>query len=331
MGTCPACESEMRYIENQLNIRKMAGKTVKIVGLAMVVSLAACNSISTTDHFDPNSINPTDRINSNMSVEDEVVGGVTAVGVEKLPDEPFVPVEDTVYAEGEDLFDEIVHAECPNGIANFLYTNLVYPPLITETLYESVVVVFNVDEDGSISNVRVKESVHPDLDKEAISVVQKMPRWKPAMSNGRQVRSKFHVTILFQKIIFENTGDVVCYPEPESEISQSNENDDQIYNIVQKHPEFPGGQKALYEYLKTNLVYPKAVQDSRIQGRVILSFVVEKDGSITNMKILRAVHPLLDAEAIRVVSIMPKWNPATENGKPIRSKFNLPFNFKLNK
>ena len=331
MGTCPTCESEVRYIENQLNIRKMAGKAVKIVGLATVVSLAACNSISTTDHFDPNSINPTDRINSNMSVEaeDEVVGGVTTVGVEKLPEEPFVPVEDTVYAEGEDLFDEIVHAECPNGIANFLYTNLVYPPLITETLYESVVVVFNVDEDGSISNVRVKESVRPDLDKEAISVVRKMPRWKPAISNGRQVRSKFHVTILFQKIIFENTGDVVCYPEPKSEISQSNENDDQIYNVVQKHPEFPGGQKALYEYLKTNLVYPKSVQDSSIQGRAFLSFVVEKDGSITNIKVIRGVLPALDTEAIRVVSMMPKWKPATIRDTVVRSRYILPVLFKI--
>jgi TonB family protein len=150
------------------------------------------------------------------------------------------------------------------------------------------------------------------------------------MSNGRQVRSKFHVTILFQKIIFENTGDVVCYPEPKSEISQSNENDDQIYNIVQKHPEFPGGQKALYEYLKTNLVYPKAVQDSRIQGRVILSFVVEKDGSITNVKVIRGVLPTLDAEAIRVVSMMPKWKPGTQMGDTVRTKFTLPVLFKIN-
>ena len=177
--------------------------------------------------------------------------------------------------------------------------------------------------------MRVKESVRPDLDKEAISVVRKMPRWKPAISNGRQVRSKFHVTILFQKIIFENTGDVVCYPEPKSEISQSNENDDQIYNVVQKHPEFPGGQKALYEYLKTNLVYPKSVQDSSIQGRAFLSFVVEKDGSITNIKVIRGVLPALDTEAIRVVSMMPKWKPATIRDTVVRSRYILPVLFKI--
>lgn len=118
-------------------------------------------------------------------------------------------------------------------------------------------------------------------------------------------------------------------------ISASNTDSEQVglvpYMSVKKKAEFPGGTNALMDFLKTNLVYPEAAQDSIIQGKVFVEFVVEKDGSITNMKILRAVHPLLDAEAIRVVSIMPKWNPATENGKPIRSKFKLPFNFKLNK
>ena len=200
MGTCPACESEMRYIENQLNIRKMAGKAVKIVGLATVMTLTACNSISTTDSYNPK-----------LEVGDEMEGEIVdrrRIEVENLPEKPFVPVEDTVYAEGEDLFDEIVHAECPYDIVDFLINNLNHPitKLNPETPNEiPVVVIFNVDEDGSISNVRVKDPVHPDFDKEAIRVVQKMEKWTPATSNGRQVRSKFHVTIMFLNI---------PYPEP---------------------------------------------------------------------------------------------------------------------
>lgn len=191
-GTCPACESEVRYIENQLNIRKLAGKAVKIVGLASAMTLAACSSISNQP-----SINPEDP-NAEMEELDGDISIPAKFQKDEFPEMPFIPVEDTVYAEGEDLFDEIIHAECPNGIDSFLRVNL-EPQFATDP--DSVVtVIFNVDADGSISNVRVKEPVNPKLDKAAISVVQKMPKWTPAMSNGRQVRSKFHVSILFDRI-----------------------------------------------------------------------------------------------------------------------------------
>ena len=345
MGTCPACESEMRYIENQLNIRKMAGKAVKIVGLATVMTLAACNSISTTDSYNPK-----------LEVGDEMEGEIVdrrRMEVENLPEKPFVPVEDTVYAEGEDLFDEIVHAECPYDIVDFLINNLNYPiaRLKSDTRVEiPVVVIFNVEDDGSISNVRVKDPVHPDLDKEAISVVQKMPRWKPAMSNGRLVRSKFHVTIMFPNIpypepnyqsdsLVTTLGLVRCDVDSTSSKkemgskldSNYDDDDDMIMGmIVEQKPVFPGGQKALMEFLKSNLVYPKAARDSSIQGRVIVKFTVEKDGTITDVEVARGVHPALDEEAVRVVSMMPKWKPGTQMGDTVRTKFTLPVLFKIN-
>ena len=345
MGTCPACESEMRYIENQLNIRKMAGKAVKIVGLATVMTMAACNSISTTDSYNPK-----------LEVGDEMEGEILdrrRIEVENLPEKPFVPVEDTVYAEGEDLFDEIVHAECPYDIVDFLINNLNHPitKLNLETPNEiPVVVIFNVDEDGSISNVRVKDPVHPDLDKEAIRVVQKMEKWTPAMSNGRQVRSKFHVTIMFLNIpypepyyqsidLLPTEGMVRCDIDSTSSKIEKDQKSDSNYDddddmimgmIVEQKPVFPGGQKALMEFLKSNLVYPKAAQDSSIQGRVIVKFTVEKDGSITDVEVVRGVHPALDEEAVRVVNMMPKWKPGTQMGDTVRTKFSLPVLFKIN-
>ena len=345
MGTCPACESEMRYIENQLNIRKMAGKAVKIVGLATVMTLAACNSISTTDSYNPK-----------LEVGDEMEGEIVdrrRIEVENLPEKPFVPVEDTVYAEGEDLFDEIVHAECPYDIVDFLINNLNYPiaRLKSDTRVEiPVVVIFNVDEDGSISNVRVKDPVHPDLDKEAIRVVQKMEKWTPAMSNGRLVRSKFHVTIMFPNIpypepnyqsdsLVTTLGLVRCDVDSTSSKKEMGSKSDSNYDddddmimgmIVEQKPVFPGGQKALMEFLKSNLVYPKAARDSSIQGRVMVKFTVEKDGSITDVEVVRGVHPALDEEAVRVVSMMPKWKPGTQMGDTVRTKFTLPVLFKIN-
>ncbi len=343
MGTCPACESEMRYIENQLNIRKMAGKAVKIVGLATVMTLAACNSISTTDSYNPK-----------LEVGDEMEGEIVdrrRIEVENLPEKPFVPVEDTVYAEGEDLFDEIVHAECPYDIVDFLINNLNYPitKLKSDTLVEiPVVVIFNVEDDGSISNVRVKEPVHPDFDKEAIRVVQKMEKWKPAMSNGRLVRSKFHVTILLHSMpepsipqytnmpvlgfmdIGEDKDSTSCKIEKDQKSDSNNDDDDEVFvGMIEQMAVFPGGQKALMEFLKSNLVYPKAARDSSIQGRVIVLFTVEKDGSITDVEVARSLHPVLDEEAVRVVSMMPKWQPAMRKGDPIRSKFSLPIYFRL--
>ncbi len=347
MGTCPACESEIRYIENQLNIRKMAGKAVKIVGLATMMTMASCNSISTTDRFNPNM-----EVDAGDEMEGEIVD-FRRVGVEDLPEKPFVPVEDTVYAEGEDLFDEIVHAECPYDIVDFLINNLNYPitKLKSDTLVETpVVVIFNVEDDGSISNVRVKEPVHPDFDKEAIRVVQKMEKWKPAMSNGRLVRSKFHVTIMFPLIpepsipqyanspttmgliARDDTDSTSCKKTEMVAKSESDDDDDDMIMgmIVEQKPVFPGGQKALMEFLKSNLVYPKAAQDSSIQGRVIVRFTIEKDGSITDVEVVRGVHPALDEEAVRVVSMMPKWKPGTQMGDTVRTKFTLPVLFKIN-
>ena len=109
-------------------------------------------------------------------------------------------------------------------------------------------------------------------------------------------------------------------PEPEED----------IYMVVEIQPEFPGGTAALMEYLKNNIKYPEACRENNIQGRVIVSFIVEKDGSIANPNILKSVHPLLDAEAVRVISGMPDWSPGKQRGEPCRVKYTIPVSFRLN-
>lgn len=104
---------------------------------------------------------------------------------------------------------------------------------------------------------------------------------------------------------------------------------DEVYMVVQVQPEFPGGQQAMRNYISNNLVYPvQAVKDG-IKGRVLVSFIVEKDGSITNPEIVKSVHPLLDAEALRLVTNMPKWTPGIHLGFPRRVKYTIPVNFRL--
>ncbi len=102
-----------------------------------------------------------------------------------------------------------------------------------------------------------------------------------------------------------------------------------IFTVVESEPEFPGGMEALYKYLAQNIKYPQLARENGITGKVYVTFVVEKDGSIANPRILRDIGGGCGAEAIRVVKAMPKWSPGKQRGKAVRVQFNLPVNFNL--
>lgn len=105
--------------------------------------------------------------------------------------------------------------------------------------------------------------------------------------------------------------------------------EDEIFLVVEEDAEFPGGFEALGKYLAENIKYPALAKENNITGRVFVSFVVEKDGRVGNIKILRDIGGGCGAEAVRVVKNMPKWKPGKQRGKPVRSQFNLPVNFDL--
>lgn len=99
--------------------------------------------------------------------------------------------------------------------------------------------------------------------------------------------------------------------------------------MVEQKPEFPGGEAAMYKWLSDNIVYPSAASEEGVQGRVVVEFVVDRDGSITNVKVVRQRHPALDKEALRVIKAMPKWIPGRNNGQPVKVTYTLPVTFKL--
>ena len=111
-------------------------------------------------------------------------------------------------------------------------------------------------------------------------------------------------------------------------VSQSNQN---IYNAVEQMPEFPGGMPAMMEFLQTNIKYPKDAIKQNVGGRVMVMFVVETDGSLSNVRVARKVFPSLDAEAVRVVKAMPKWKPGKEKGRAVRVNFTMPVVFSIKK
>ena len=109
------------------------------------------------------------------------------------------------------------------------------------------------------------------------------------------------------------------------------QDEEPVFTVVEVMPKFPGGNKALYAYLGNNIKYPEVAKKEGIEGTVYVTYVVEKDGSVTHVKLLRGVHESLDKEALRVVAEMPKWEPGKEKGKPVRVQYSLPIKYTLAK
>ena len=112
-------------------------------------------------------------------------------------------------------------------------------------------------------------------------------------------------------------------PAPKPEVSTK------VFDVVEEMPSFPGGQGALMAFLSSNIKYPVVAQENGVQGRVIVGFVVERDGSISDVRVMRSVDPSLDREAQRVVKAMPKWKPGKQNGSAVRVKYTVPVVFRL--
>jgi TonB family protein len=102
-----------------------------------------------------------------------------------------------------------------------------------------------------------------------------------------------------------------------------------VYTLAETMPQFPGGMEAMMEFVKNNVKYPVDAIGKKIQGRVVVSLVVKKDGSIDNVKLVRSIYPSLDEEAIRVIKMMPKWIPGTQKGKAVNVKYCVPVSFRL--
>ncbi|GAB1417074.1 energy transducer TonB [Paludibacter sp.] len=123
-----------------------------------------------------------------------------------------------------------------------------------------------------------------------------------------------------KKVVIQAPVQAATVVEEETEV---------VFMVVETMPSFPGGDAALFKYLSDNIKYPVIAQESGIQGRVICQFVVNRDGSIVDIEVVRSVDRSLDAEAVRVIQSMPKWTPGKQRGKSVRVKYTLPVNFRL--
>jgi protein TonB len=143
------------------------------------------------------------------------------------------------------------------------------------------------------------------------------------------MKSKVAISV-FDVINGSEEGDVLKAKQVlVTEVVKPREEETKIFTVVEQMPSFPGGEAALMQYLSKNIKYPPFAEENNIQGRVICTFVVERDGSVSDIRIARSVDPSLDKEAIRVVSGMPKWIPGRQNGQMVRVKYTLPVTFRL--
>ena len=127
----------------------------------------------------------------------------------------------------------------------------------------------------------------------------------------------------------DETAEVKHVEEKIAEPEPVKEEETKVFDVVEQMPSFPGGQSALLQYLSSNIKYPVVAEENGVQGRVIVTFVVERDGSITDVKVIKSVDPSLDKEAIRVTKAMPHWIPGKQNGSAVRVKYTLPVTFRL--
>ena len=222
-----------------------------------------------------------------------------------------------------------------------LAKNIKYPATAHENGKQGrVIVMFVVKKDGSISDVKTVRGVDPYLDQEAERVIAAMPHWKPGKQRGQAVNVRFTVPVTFrlsgpepakpaetpEAVAIEKFEEVVVVGYGPKEEAPNNE---PTFKVVDEMPKFPGGQEGLMRYLARNIKYPTMAQQNKEQGKVLVQIVIGKDGNVSNIKILKGASAWLDAEAIRVVRGMPKWEPGKQNGQAVAVEYTFPITFRL--
>ena len=187
---------------------------------------------------------------------------------------------------------------------------------------EKVHLSFVIDKDGTILNPKLTKSVSPEADETVLQAVRDMPAWIPAIKDGKPVKMRYTFALIF----IHGRGVTIGVPpaKPKSK------NDVIVLNGLQRvdqRAEYPhGGSGGFVKYLKSTIQHPNAAKG--ISGIVRIAFTVEKDGSISDVKVVESLHPILDSEAVRAIQNMPKWKPAVHQGEVIRSRYTTPITFK---
>jgi TonB family protein len=206
-----------------------------------------------------------------------------------------------------------VMPQFPGGdgaLSQYIGNNLRYPTKAMESgIQGKVITRFVVTKSGRVQNVEIVKGVDPALDAEAIKVVKTLPNFVPGEQNGKKVAVWYTLPITY-KLDGEQEGT-------------------RVYDVIEKMPQFPGGDQELLKYISQNVRYPADAHDKNIQGKVLIRFIVTETGKVQNPQILKSLEPSTDAEAIRVIKSLPDFIPGEQNGKKVAVWYALPITFKL--
>lgn len=228
-------------------------------------------------------------------------------------------------APKKEIFRSVSQMPQFNGDLNkYLSDNIHYPEAALKNKQEGKVnVEFVVNSDGTVSDAKILRSISPELDAEAVRVIMAMPKWKPGRQNGQLVNVVYVLPINFtitQPYESKEHGSDIAKQQDEGAKPEA------AFRYVEQMPEFPGD---INKFIAQNIRYPKEDIKNQTEGRVFTQFVVNEDGSLSDIHIVRSVSPTIDAEAIRLVQAMPKWKPGKQNGRAVKTYYTLPLSFKL--
>lgn len=227
------------------------------------------------------------------------------------------------------------NASFPGGIieyVSFMEENLEYPRQALRMGIEGrVIVEFIILSDGRAIDIRIVKGIGAGCDQEVIRVMNEMPRWSPAKIVDEETMQKLQTSITFS---FNVDGPAKIFPSTEFHYELVFEDTppelkDQIFTIVEQPAQFPGGMKEFYKFLSQNLIYPEKAIKEGVEGRVFAQFIIEKDGTPTDIHLVKGIGGGCDEEALRVLKTMPKWIPAEQRGIKVRHKMIQNILFKL--
>ena len=231
-----------------------------------------------------------------------------------------------------------VKPQYPGGEAemlNYIMSQIRYPKdAFAANIQGRVILQFVVKKDGSVGDVKVVRGIDKSLDNEAVRVIKTLKKFTPAMIGGKPVSTWYTIPVAFKLSepvskpqapapAVEETGNA----KPAPTVSD----DDRVFEVVEQKPQFPGGEVMLMKYIANHINYPEAALKANKQGRVVVQFVVKKDGSVGDVKIVRGQDAELDKEAIRVVKSLPAFQPAMMGNEYVNVWYTLPVQFKLKK
>ena len=300
LGTCPACESEVHYLEREIARKRSLGKAALVAGVSMAVT-----SLSAVAGNSPS------RETMNYNAPKQVCDTTKRV-------EFFGSVEQQPQFRGGE-----------RALMKYLQENVVYPPeAVKNNIQGKVIVQLLIDRTGAVSEVKVVRSVHELLDNEAVRVCESLPKFVPGRQLGKAINVWYTLPVTFTLTEDGKTA-IGSVKEPASLQCDTASDDEQCFEEPDVMPEYPGGLDALLDFLKENIRYPKTAVKNKIQGRVIVRFVVQKTGKVGQVEVLESVDKDLAKEAVRVVKSLPDFTPGLVDNQPVNVWFNLPVNFKL--